>query len=658
MSGIAAGRACLEAGLRPRIFEQSTSIGGLWSPESTLCRQSMRTNISRHTCTFSDATWVNKTHFPPAHEMGKYLANYANTLLEQELVSFGHRVLRVRQKSPGWSVSWKTEGGEGEETFDYLVVASGYFAKPHIANIPGLDTFSGTVLHSSEYRSPEQIDGKHVAIVGDSYSAVEIAGEITPHAATLTHIHPRPFWVFPRYLPARISDPQSPFVPIDLAFYSRSNRKTPGENTLPDEGQIRSKNQFFQSLCGDQGRISPGLRVPPDEASFVAISEHYANAVRGGAISLHTGRLDSVLPGDRLKLDSGEVLANKFDVIIVATGFRTSLPFFDQDVLDTISYDPGDTITPLLLYRSSFHPSLPHAAFVGMYRGPYMGVIELQSQWVAKVFSDQLPLPSNQTQEEGLTLERRIRERVPHFQFPHSDYVGIMADLALELGIDPVVAWPGRNTNVVTPAQFGSGEIASQLIAEVESDLSAAEKGKWVGAAVYSALQGPWTITRRLESANSNLPSGTFTGQASFTRRVTKASTPSALEYEYAYLETGQLATDTGLRFDAQRRYRYLYDENDDRIDAYFDDTSDASFFHSLRFLAPGDESGEGGDWAPWIGERRKGWCAMGDHLCKPDTYTAAYWFAFAGVHLDEFRISYRVKGPNKDYVATATFTR
>jgi len=488
--------------------------------------------------------------------------------------------------------------------------------------------------------------------VGGSYSAVEIAGEIAPHVASLTHITPRPFWIIPRYIPLRPSDPDSPFGPVDIPFYKRSTRRVAGEVTFPDAEAIKGKNCFLKTIMGNQSLLSPSLAIPEEDAAFTAFSEHYSNGVRARKIEILRGRLSST-QDNRLILEDGTE-TEPFDVLIMATGFTPSLPFFTNDVLQTIQYEPSDLLTPLILHRNTFHPSLKNAAFAGMYRGLYMGVLELQSRWIAQIFAGHIPAPSAQVQIDGLSLEHRIRSHIPRTQFPHIDYVGIMADLASEVGIDPTTAWPGRNTDTVTPAQYGTGEVASSLIGEVESDLAAAEKGKWVAGAVYSALQGTWSISRRLESAHSAYPSGTFTGQATFTR-TTSPDTP----FEYAYLETGELVTDSGLRFDAQRKYRYVYDEEGDRLDAYFDDASSGfGFFHSLRILEPGEDRHEGGQWAPWVGEQRKGWCAMGDHLCKPDFYTAAYWFAFSGVHLDEFRIAYKVKGPSKDYVATATYTR
>src|SRR5258708_3648946 len=361
-------------------------------------------------------------------------------------------------------------------------------------------------------------------------------------------------------------------------------------------------------------------------------------------------------------MSSCEVIEEPYDVLIMATGFRSDLPYFSPETQTKIEYRPQDSHHPFLAHRLTFHPDLPNAAFVGMYRGPFMGVVMLQSQWVAEVFSGKRPGPSPDELAHGLSMEKMLRDTIPRPQFPHSDYVGLLHDLAETLDITPSLLWPGRNTDIVIPAQFvADGEStfdASRLIQDVEEDIAAAEKGKWVAGAVYSAWQGSWKIPRRLESANLKLPSGDFEGKADFTRRLTSDPDAEDSKTEYAYLEQGKLSTDGGMSFDAQRRYRYNYSEEDDRIDAYFDDSVDKGFFHSLRFLATGEEAREGGMWAPWVGEAREGWCAMGEHLCAPDTYVAAYWFHFSGIHLSEWRVTYKVKGPNKDYVSYTTFTR
>ncbi len=657
IAGLAAAKACKEVGLLPRVFEQSTHVGGIWSPKSKLCRQDMTTNLSRHTCSFSDHPWVApKPLFPLTSQMGSYLSDYAQKHLEGSIISYDHRVTNVSQTESGvWNVSWSTSAGTSEGLFNYLIVASGFFSEPFI---PPLAGFSGEIIHSSAYQDPVLVRDKDVVVVGDSFSAVELAGEISAFAKSVKHIHSRPFWIFPKYLPLQPLNPKSPFAPMDLVFYDRSKREGLSERTLPTDEQVRSRNAYFRTLCDDQGSIAPSLEVPSDRSAFVAVSDYYTNAVRCGAIEPILGRIESCQES-KLLLSSGATITSA-DLLIMATGFTTRLPFFSAAVLSALAYNPADRRTPIILYQNTFHPSplLKNVAFIGMYRGPYMGVVELRARLAARTFVGSLPFPSLKEQQAGLEQEEEIRSRNPPLQFPHSDYVGLMHDVASALGQeDPKTVWPSQNTDVVTPALFSTCAESipvNQLLSEVRDDLDAAQRGKFVAAAIYSALQGRWQIRRRLISKTYNLPSGTFTGEASFLRKPIDAKSDDC---ELKYLEVGQLKTDSGVELEARRAYRYRYEPARDVVEVLFDDLT---HFHSMKVLSPEEAPGEGfdGSWEPWEGRESAGWRAVGTHWCSPDDYTAAYWFAFKGIHIEEFRISYKVKGPMKDYVASACYTR
>ena len=39
-----------------------------------------------------------------------------------------------------------------KEVFDYVVVATGHFSTPHIPKFPGVEKFTGRVLHAHDYR--------------------------------------------------------------------------------------------------------------------------------------------------------------------------------------------------------------------------------------------------------------------------------------------------------------------------------------------------------------------------------------------------------------------------------------------------------------------------------------------------------------------------
>jgi cation diffusion facilitator CzcD-associated flavoprotein CzcO len=582
--------------------------------------------------------------------MGRYLSSYAQKFLRPEYFCFNTRVTKMRRADDGkkWVLTWRSVGKDEEETvFDFVVVASGIFSRRDMPAIPGLDSFKGEVIHSSGYRSPDQFADKKVAIVGDSYSATEIAGDLASYASVITHITPRQPWILPKFLPADPRDPASPFIPIDLAIYRRDLRPSPHENILPTAEEITMRHGLLKLFCGNQAEISPQLDVPSDKPLFVSISDEYTGAVRNGRIMVQSRRLATV-NGKQLILDNGAAIDDQ-DVLILATGFHASLDFFPLDLQEAICLDTSDRILPYLLHRNVWHPSLPGVAFVGMYRGPFMGVINLQAIWAAAVFSGRIPSPPVETQLEGIERERRIRDHRPRLQMPHADYVGLMHDLGKEIGVNERV----DSATVTIPAQYGETNESAVMRRDLDLDLEASKSGKWMAAAVFTALQGPWRISRRLESALRIYPSGNFTGTASFVPSPRKP-------LEYVYSEEGQLLTESGLRLEARRSYKYCYNEDEDRIDVYFNDSRDSGFFHSLRFVHPNDpEASSLSTQTLFPGEVvGKGWRAIGDHLCVNDFYDAVYIFPFAGIQLREFRITFKVKGPQKDYIATAKYER
>src|SRR5579871_3080711 len=136
----------LDVGLFPRVFEATDTVGGLWVPKHGLCRPTMRTNLSKHTNCFSGLPWPEGTPvFPTATQVGEYLSSFVERYLSEGTLSFNCRVTSVEQSNTTkkWVVRWNKEGNEEIGEFDFLVIASGFFAEPYIPSIPGLETFPG-----------------------------------------------------------------------------------------------------------------------------------------------------------------------------------------------------------------------------------------------------------------------------------------------------------------------------------------------------------------------------------------------------------------------------------------------------------------------------------------------------------------------------------
>jgi putative flavoprotein involved in K+ transport len=67
-----------------------------------------------------------------------------------------------------------------------LVLAAGMSGAPNVPNIPGADTFQGTLHHSSKHRGGEGYRGKQCVVLGSNNSAHDICADLWEHGAEVT----------------------------------------------------------------------------------------------------------------------------------------------------------------------------------------------------------------------------------------------------------------------------------------------------------------------------------------------------------------------------------------------------------------------------------------------------------------------------------------
>lgn len=116
-------------------------------------------------------------HYPSKYEVIEYLRRYAKT---HELpIESGVRVARV-EKNDGIFLL-HTQTGTVYKA-DAVISATGPFNTPYMPNLPKAEQFSGTRLHSFNYRRPEPYAGQHVVVIGARDSAMQIAYDLIGHA--------------------------------------------------------------------------------------------------------------------------------------------------------------------------------------------------------------------------------------------------------------------------------------------------------------------------------------------------------------------------------------------------------------------------------------------------------------------------------------------
>ncbi|KAG2415359.1 hypothetical protein HFD88_006550 [Aspergillus terreus] len=537
-SGLVAAKTLLhnfpQGTFRPVVFERQNHIGGLWPTEASalidhgkntprgLIHPQMRTNLSRFTVSFCDLAWESVIEgpdvpiFPRAWQVGRYLEKYKDRYLSGLDLRLGQEVLRAARQTGHdgsrvrWDVQWTDTGttkAPNTESFDYLIVTSGYFARPSIPDIPGLDNVSDTVVHSSALHTAEDINrllknsdpkSSKIAVVGASMSGVETASALALHLSSqkafsqpgstheVHHICSRPFWTVPYYVPhPPASDPATPsnFLPLDLAFYDLDRRPTgPVEYGFGpiSASQASKTNAYFRGLLGrDYEEIgSVGVPTPSDTIegvvpSWVAIGDDYAEYVRAGTIKTTLGRVSTIIRDKNgtttVNIERDDHLTVSLDqvgAIVLATGFTpyASLSFLPADVLSRLEHCKADPSIPLILDgKGTSHAEIPELGFVGFYRGPYWGVMEMQARSLGEMWfrAGQGMRPSDEElaqKEQERQKVRELRAADPRFnraQFPMGDYVGLMESFARDLGIERTpLADLGERRGPVCPAGY------------------------------------------------------------------------------------------------------------------------------------------------------------------------------------------------------------
>ncbi len=130
--------------------------------------------------------------YPSRKQVVHYLEEYA--AWAQLSPFFNVTVERINHEEGGWSTCTNV----GRITSRAVVVATGYYGEPVFPHWPGLEGFSGTVLHSSAYRNGDPFATQGVLVVGFGNSGGEIALDLLEHGAQPTISVRGPVNIIPR----------------------------------------------------------------------------------------------------------------------------------------------------------------------------------------------------------------------------------------------------------------------------------------------------------------------------------------------------------------------------------------------------------------------------------------------------------------------------
>ncbi len=441
VAGLASARALQARGFAVTVFEARDELGGVWANNYRLLR------VLEPNCVYGYPDWPwpdGSEPFPPASQVREYLEAYARHFGIYERIRFATRITAASpDDGDGWRIEYEDAQGAYAETFDFFVIAPGMFNLPKIPDWPGRERFSGTLIHSSEYRDVEQILDKRVAIIGFSRSAMDIAVNILDQAAAVSIVHRSVRWPVPEKILGLIRNHLLLFSRWPTYFAPPWIRPTRTGAFLHGAGKplVAGFWKFFELLLAAQFRLR-SRRLLPDRPIHLDLFTNlyitppsFFRLVGEGRIRDYRSEIESI-DSEGLLLGNGERV--DADVIICATGWRHDYGFLAADLRARIHDVDG-----MHLYRHMVHPELPGFAFVGGVQGINSATCyAVQAAWLAGVFAGDVKLPSADTQHAEIEALRRwnrefVTPRPNRAQILNLHQIPYLDDLVTDLGRNP-----------------------------------------------------------------------------------------------------------------------------------------------------------------------------------------------------------------------------
>jgi cation diffusion facilitator CzcD-associated flavoprotein CzcO len=397
-AGLAAARYLKSEGFEPTLFERASRAGGQWSGDATYTSvwQALHTNTSRILTSFSDLSFDAGTPvYPSNQQVTGYLDRYATIFGLHERARLGTRVEGLSRNSDRWIVRSCGPGGATSEPFDRVVVATGRYHRPHLPDVPGLQTFSGPggAVHARDFKDAARYRGHRVLVAGCAISALEIASDVAMMGAErVVTTQRRQRYVLQKLMAG---------VPVDHLAFTRAVGMA--ARLLPMDANASAFKRFILRGFGSPAQLgAPAPADGPFDAG-ITLCQHFMPLVAEGRITIKPWIAH--VDGDNVSFADGTV--EGFDAIIFATGYQLELPFLDPEITRTLDADEQR----LDLYNFTFHPDLPGLAFMGMFHqmGPIFPVLELQARYIAYTWSGARASAPEEEQRRGIAAYRAAR---------------------------------------------------------------------------------------------------------------------------------------------------------------------------------------------------------------------------------------------------------
>ncbi|NND31844.1 MAG: NAD(P)/FAD-dependent oxidoreductase [Saprospiraceae bacterium] len=359
-AGLAIAGRLRKLGIDFTILEKDNVVGAMWHKHyDRLCLHTVKQLSHLPHLPFPDdfPTYI------PKEQLAKYYQDYARHFKIQP--HFDTEIVKIERQNSAWKMMTKVGS---TITAKQVIIATGANRVPYRPEIAGQHDYSGIIMHSRDYKSPQPFVGKRVLVIGMGNTGAEIAldlaeQEIENYLSVRSPVNIVPRDVFGK--PAQLTAKMLEKLPFNL-------------------GKIISKVST-RLIIGDLTKfgLQHSRMHPVDQLKQTGqtpvIDLGTVDQIKKGKIKV-MDEIDHFNP-DGVSFKSGRQV--QVDAVIFATGYRTGIEnilentegLFDKHGLPKDCIGTGD-------YRDLYFLGFDNYKLGGL-----LGTIYIDSEKIAQVLS-------------------------------------------------------------------------------------------------------------------------------------------------------------------------------------------------------------------------------------------------------------------------------
>ncbi|KAK4570504.1 hypothetical protein LTR86_002584 [Recurvomyces mirabilis] len=181
------------------VYEKNSEVSGTWWENKY---PGCACDVPSHNYTWSFEPKLDwSAVYASSGEIFNYFNSFAHKYKLHKYVKTSHQVVNSvwDDGDSRWHVTIKDlqSGQEVQNSCDILINASGILNNWRWPAIPGLFDYKGKLLHTANWDDSVDLSGKHVGLIGNGSSGIQVLPNIQPKVSHVTTFIREPTWVSP-----------------------------------------------------------------------------------------------------------------------------------------------------------------------------------------------------------------------------------------------------------------------------------------------------------------------------------------------------------------------------------------------------------------------------------------------------------------------------